>query len=299
MSSPIAKILVVGAGALGCEILSKLAISGFTDLTIVDMDTIELSNLTRQYLFRLEHIGQYKASIAASQIHKMYPSVTCHYMCCQIESLPMNFFTQFCLVICGVDTVETRQWLNGQLYNLPIIIPMIEAGTEGWMGHVRLVIPKRTACLYCTRYLYDEQGLAPICTLSGVPRNAEQIVAWAMEVYWPTAHEEEFNPKEANHVQDLTDAAIDRAREYGIHGVTEDRIKDILKRVIPTLVCTTSLIAGLCVLITAQCLSEEPFNDMNYWFYNGQSGLFLESHQLERDPNCPVCKDYKTIQAQP
>ena len=57
------KLLVVGAGGIGCELLKNLVLTGFNEIEVIDLDTIELSNLNRQFLFQKCHVGKPKAIV--------------------------------------------------------------------------------------------------------------------------------------------------------------------------------------------------------------------------------------------
>jgi NEDD8-activating enzyme E1 len=108
------------------------------------MDTIDLSNLNRQFLFRKSDIGRAKAEVAAEFIHKRVPgcAVTPHFK--KIQDMDEEFYRSFNIVVCGLDSILARRWINGLLLSLlefdeatgaidqSTIIPLIDGGTEGF-----------------------------------------------------------------------------------------------------------------------------------------------------------------------
>lgn len=113
-----ATILVIGCGGLGCELIKDLALMGFVTIHVIDMDTIELSNLNRQFLFREKDIGQSKAEVAARFINAKIPGVNVIPHFCRIEDKDSDFYRQFNIIISGLDSIQARRWINSMVVSL-------------------------------------------------------------------------------------------------------------------------------------------------------------------------------------
>lgn len=175
-----ARVLVVGAGGIGCELLKNLVLSGFTTIHIVDVDVIELSNLNRQFLFRREHIGQSKAKVAAEAVTKLNPNVTIspHFANIKDATLfPLNFFRSFDLVLNALDNLEARRYVNGMC--LAAQVPLVESGTAGYLGQTS-VIQRGGECFECTPK--EVPKTFAVCTIRTTPSAPIHCVVWAKEV---------------------------------------------------------------------------------------------------------------------
>ncbi|GAB2266553.1 NEDD8-activating enzyme E1 catalytic subunit [Dionaea muscipula] len=112
-----AKILVVGAGGLGCELLKDLALSGFKNIDVIGMDRIEVSNLNRQFLFRLEDVGKPKAVVAAKRVMERVSGVNIVPHFCRIEDKDLDFYSDFNIIVLGLDSIEARSYINAVACN--------------------------------------------------------------------------------------------------------------------------------------------------------------------------------------
>lgn len=103
----------------------------------MSLDTIDVSNLNRQFLFRHSDVGKSKAEVAAKFVEKRVKGVKITPHNCKIQDFDDDFYMQFQMVVCGLDSIEARRWINSTLVNLvdpenqESLKPLIDGGTEG------------------------------------------------------------------------------------------------------------------------------------------------------------------------
>jgi len=153
-----AKVLVIGAGALGNEVLKNLALLGIGQVFIADLDRIDRSNLSRSILFREEDCGRPKAQVAAEAVVKIYPEMETQWFHGDvINELGLGVFEWADLVIGGLDNREARLWINRYCWKTNR--PFIDGATEVLQGVVRVFVPPNGACYECTMSAADWEVL--------------------------------------------------------------------------------------------------------------------------------------------
>lgn len=151
-----ARVLVAGAGALGNEVIKNLALLGIGHLAVADMDTIEISNLTRSPLFRESDAGQPKAECAARAARDLYPAIDARALVGNITAdLGLGWVRWADAVIGALDNREARVFINSACARVGK--PWIDGGIEVLQGVARGFHPPQTACYECTMSEVDWQ----------------------------------------------------------------------------------------------------------------------------------------------
>ncbi|KAL3275982.1 hypothetical protein HHI36_020713 [Cryptolaemus montrouzieri] len=200
------KYFVVGAGAIGCELLKNFAMMGIGTeggkITVTDMDLIEKSNLNRQFLFRPHNVQQAKSVTAAKVIKKMNPQVNVEAHENRVGTETENvyddaFFENLDGVANALDNVDARIYMDRRCVYYRK--PLLESGTLGTKGNTQVVVPFLTES-YSSSQDPPEKSI-PICTLKNFPNAIEHTLQWARDMF-----EGLFRQSAENASQYLTDS---------------------------------------------------------------------------------------------
>lgn len=143
-----AKVLVVGCGALGNEIVKNLAMLGIGNIYAADMDKVEKSNLTRSVLFRKEDEGKSKADTVCRRAKEINGEISIKYFDGNVFELGLGIFREMDIVICGLDNREARLFVNQSCWK--INRPWVDGAIETLNGVARMFIPPDGICYECT-----------------------------------------------------------------------------------------------------------------------------------------------------
>eukprot|EP00594_Rhizosolenia_setigera_P007454 CAMPEP_0178953398 /NCGR_PEP_ID=MMETSP0789-20121207/8395_1 /TAXON_ID=3005 /ORGANISM="Rhizosolenia setigera, Strain CCMP 1694" /LENGTH=1077 /DNA_ID=CAMNT_0020634649 /DNA_START=182 /DNA_END=3415 /DNA_ORIENTATION=+ len=180
---------LVGAGAIGCEMLKNWALMGVGcgengKIHITDMDRIEKSNLSRQFLFRDSDIGKFKSSAgkaAAVQMNKdMKIEEYQEKVCPETENIfGDDFYDNLDGVCTALDNVDARLYMDQRC--LFYTLPMLESGTLGTKGNTQIVVPHVTENYGATRDPPEKS--IPVCTLKNFPSLIQHTLQWARDYF--------------------------------------------------------------------------------------------------------------------
>ena len=140
-------VLLAGAGAIGNEVAKNLAMLGVGRILIVDRDIVEMSNVSRMVFFQHTDLGRNKAEVLAQNLHRKYPFVQTIAFRGDLEKMPLKFYLDSNVILCGLDNVVSRIFLTQICRKYSI--PMVDGGITGLTGRVQAYLPPDDACPVC------------------------------------------------------------------------------------------------------------------------------------------------------
>jgi molybdopterin/thiamine biosynthesis adenylyltransferase len=143
-----AKVFVAGAGGLGSPVCTYLAVAGVGKIILADFDSVDLSNLNRQFLHHDKDIGREKIKSAEEKLLSLNPEIKVETIREKITDENADSIVPPCdLIIDALDNFDTRHVLNRLAVKRNI--PLIHGAVSGYRGQATTIIPGKTPCLFC------------------------------------------------------------------------------------------------------------------------------------------------------
>jgi molybdopterin/thiamine biosynthesis adenylyltransferase len=153
-----ATVIVVGAGALGNEVLKNLALMGIGRVIVVDFDVIEPDNLSRAVLFRPQDAGKPKSTTAANALRELNPEIEVYALQSDVRDLGWGVFRRADVIVGCLDNREARLAVNQACYRVGR--PWVDGGINELLGQVIVFVPGQGACYECTLSEADQQVMS-------------------------------------------------------------------------------------------------------------------------------------------
>lgn len=220
------KVLLVGVGGIGCEILKELVMAGIREVHLVDLDSIDLSNLNRQFLFRKEHIGKSKAIVASETASAFNPDVKLipHLADITDPSFSPSWFAKFSLVFNALDNAHARRHVNRMAVFSNV--PLLDCGTAGFAGQVQVILPSITECYDC--HTHTTPKSYPVCTIRSTPSQPVHCVVWAKDYLFNSLFGE---PESENSSGEPEDDDAERKQQQAVEKFELHNIRETLSSV--------------------------------------------------------------------
>lgn len=202
-------------------------------------------------------MGKSKAIVAAEFIMERVPGCVVTPYFGKIQDKSTEYYSQFSIIICGLDSVEARRWVHTRSFtqmNAKVLeiydpldpstlIPMIDGGTEGFKGQARIILPTMTACYECSLEMQTKPKTFPMCTIANTPRLPEHCIQWASGMQWeiefPEVKLDGDNPGfwmvNVEHIDWCWKTAVKRGELFDIGGITYSLTQGVVKNIIPAI----------------------------------------------------------------
>ena len=187
------KIFMIGAGATGCEFLKNFAMMGFctndkdSKFIVTDNDSIEVSNLSRQFLFRQKDVGSSKAVTASNSVKLMNPKFNVvglqKKVCQETEDyFDEDFWNKLDYVIMAVDSLQARKYIDTRVVKFEKC--SVDAGTMGTVANTQIIVPHKTMSYGDNKENEEEAPkVIPMCTLRHFPSIITHCIEWSRDVF--------------------------------------------------------------------------------------------------------------------
>lgn len=283
------RCLVVGAGGTGSEIIKILYNLGYS-ITIIDYDSIETSNLSRQFYFIEKENYCFKSQIIAQKIG-------CDYKISKIEAIETSYLNNFDVIFSCLDNIPARMELNYKYRNSSCPL-MLDCGVEHTEFHIKRV-SKNDACLYCIRNLYKTANTPYICSLKNIPyritdENRDKVLNSLIVKYKESDNEDSHTNIEGIDNKEKIDWRFDTKYNKIVDAfncMASDKMKTSVfevKGLYEKILANVCTINSICASYTVNMAFDQTSYDFIY--YNGANENSVHKIQLDRDEKCFICK---------